>query len=303
VQSGTQQSNVMSRNEHNFANDPQCKHCHSHKVKRWGHQNGRQRYHCDTCQRTFNAFTGTPLSHLRVTGVLDLYVDCMVTSMTLRPAARKCGVSLETSFRLRHRVMEIIEGDKPERLQGIVEMDETFFRESLKGQRKLPRPARKRGGLKSRPQRKLSGLTRKKNPGIKHQQTKQIPVWVACDRQGKVTDAVLKHISADELCDQLNHRIDPQTPLVADAHLAHEAVAAKLNVVLKELVSSKTVIEKVFHIQHVNAYHSTLKVWINGSFRGVATKYLYRYLGWRRFLSGNALTNMIFMERIAGYWV
>ncbi|MFT6914838.1 MAG: hypothetical protein ACJAWL_001137 [Motiliproteus sp.] len=106
----------------------------------------------------------------------------MVISMTLRPAALKFGVSLETSFRLRHRVMEIIESDKPERLQGIVEMDETFFRESLKGQRKLSRLARKRGGLKSRPQRKLNGLRRGKPPGITHQQSKKIPVWVACDR-------------------------------------------------------------------------------------------------------------------------
>ena len=305
VQPGAQQSKVMSRIEHNFANNPLCQHCHSRIVKRWGHQNGRQRYRCNQCHKTFNAFTGTSLSHLRVTGVLDRYVDCMMTSMTLRPAARECGVSLETSFRLRHRVMEIVESDKAERLQGIVEMDETFFRESFKGQRQLPRPARKRGGLKPRRQRKASGLKREQTHEVKHEQTKQIPVWVACDRQGKVTDAVLEHISADELYGHLNHKIAPQTPLVADALLAHEAVAAKLKVVLKELVSSsgKTVIEKVFHIQHVNAYHSTLKVWINGTFRGVATIYLYRYLGWRRLLSGNSLTNKIFMERIAGHWV
>lgn len=296
TQPSATQSVLMSRIEHNFANNPLCPHCQGKKIRRWGNEHGRQRYQCPQCKKTFTAFTKTPLNHLRVVGALDLYIDCMKTSMTLRPAARKCGISLETSFNLRHRLMEIIESDKPELLQGIVEMDETFFRESFKGQRQLSRPARKRGGIKPR-QRKTSG-PKSKRPRL-------IPVWVACDRQGQTTDAVLNHISADELYIHLNNRIESSTPLVADAHLAHEAVADKLNVVLKELVSSlgQTVIEKVFHIQHVNAYHSKLKIWINGHFRGVATKYLYRYLGWQRLLSSNLLSTREFIERFAGHWV
>lgn len=39
--------------------------------------------------------------------------------------------------------------------------------------------------------------------------------------------------------------------------------------------------ERVCHIQHVNAYHEHLKDWMR-RFRGVATKYLPHYLGWRR---------------------
>lgn len=42
-------------------------------------------------------------------------------------------------------------------------------------------------------------------------------------------------------------------------------------------------IEKVFHIQNVNAYHSRLKGWIE-RFHGVATKYLDHYLGWFRLM-------------------
>jgi len=46
------------------------------------------------------------------------------------------------------------------------------------------------------------------------------------------------------------------------------------------------VVEKVFHIQNVNAYHSRFKTWIR-RFNGVATKYLPNYLGWYRWLDGN----------------
>jgi hypothetical protein len=50
------------------------------------------------------------------------------------------------------------------------------------------------------------------------------------------------------------------------------------------------VIEKVFHIQNVNAYHSRLKCGV-GRFHGVATKYLESYLGWFRFLDTNKNPN------------
>ena len=40
----------------------------------------------------------------------------------------------------------------------------------------------------------------------------------------------------------------------------------------------------IYHIQHINSYHSTLKHFING-FRGVSTKYLNNYLIWNNFLN------------------
>ena len=57
------------------------------------------------------------------------------------------------------------------------------------------------------------------------------------------------------------------------------------------------------HIQHVNAYHSDLKAWINGFFRGVAIKNLYKYLGWKRYLKTEKFSEMGFLERIASHWV
>ena len=40
---------------------------------------------------------------------------------------------------------------------------------------------------------------------------------------------------------------------------------------------------ETWHVQGVNRYDSTLKTWM-ARFRGVATKYLANYLGWRRLL-------------------
>ena len=195
--------------------------------------------------------------------------------MTLRPAAKGCGVTLRTSFRWRHRFLRVIEHDQAPELSGITELDETFFRESFKGQKKnLPRPARKRGNDKK-------------------SECRQIPVMVARDRGKHTVDGVMDNESADELCRHLSGRIDVESVVCADASLAHEKLARELGFIFKELVTSagQRTLDGIFHLQHVNAYHSHLKQWIEGVFHGIATKYLPHYLGWRRALTGrSALT-------------
>ena len=155
------------------------------------------------------------------------------------------------------------------------------------GQKKdLPRPARKRGGDKK-------------------DNCRKIPVMVARDRSKRTIDGVLKTGSADELCHCLNGRISMTAAVCADAHLAHEKLARKLGFIFKELVTSsgEHIKEGIFHLQHVNAYHSTLKGWLAGIFHGVATKYLPHYLGWRRELSASKkLTLERLCETITDHW-
>ncbi|WBA81416.1 IS1595 family transposase [Endozoicomonas sp. GU-1] len=269
-------SDIAKSIEDSFVRAPKCPHCGSEALQRWGKRNKRQRFRCKVCRKTLNAFSKTPLARLRRPEAWPKYLEGMTHSLTLRPAAKQCGVSLNTSFRWRHRFLQVIEHDQAPELSGIAELDETFFRESFKGQKKgLPRPVRKRGSDKKTDCRK-------------------IPVMVARDRGSQTVDGVLKNESADELCRHLNGRINIETVVCADASLAHEKLARALGFTFKELVSSSgiRVIEGVFHLQHVNAYHSHLKQWITGIFHGVATKYLSHYLGWRRALTGiNALTS------------
>ena len=121
-----------------------------------------------------------------------------------RAAARRCGGDKNTSFRGRHRVLDKLSGAKPAHLQGIVEADETYFLESFKGRRNLPRPARKQGG--SAAKRGLSD--------------EQIPVLIARDRTTATTDAVLEHANTQEvravlepiLDLSLNHLSEPTSP-------------------------------------------------------------------------------------------
>ena len=287
-------SQVIQAVADNFAQDPVCPYCETNNIGKWGNQSGYPRYRCNGCLKTFNAMTNTPLARIRIKDKVDKYIDCMRGDMTLRTAAKKCAISLPASFLLRHRLMAVMEPDKSELLTGITEIDETFFRESCKGQRSLDRPARKRGA------RSLRGHGKKDKEVVT-----KIPVMVACDRQNNVTDAVLEHVSTDELESHLSCRIQPNSILCADALLSHESLAKRLNLRLKELVTSTGVhvLDGIYHIQHVNAYHSDLKTWINGFFKGVATKNLSKYLGWKRYLKTEEFSEETFLERISGHWV
>ena len=93
--------------------------------------------------------------------------------LALAEAAERCQIHPSTAFRWRHRFLAALNHDKPERLSGVVEADETFILESFKG---------RRGGL-ARPARRCGGKAAKR--GLSDE---QIPVVVARNRRGATLD-------------------------------------------------------------------------------------------------------------------
>ena len=150
-----------------------------------------------------------------------------------------------------------------------------------------------------------NGYAYPKKSTVRKKPVKKKPVLVACDRQQHVVSNVLEPMWWEDMFSCLEGQIPINTPVCADALAQQKIIAKKLNVVLKELVftTGRTVIDGVFHLQHVNALHSDLKGWINSLFKGVASKNLSKYLGWRRALTGDKLILSSFIEKIVGHWV
>ena len=127
-----------------------CPHCGNQKVVRNGNADGLQRYKCRECGRTFNALTGTPLARLRQKGKWLEQAEVLRDGATITQAAAHLNVARSTAFRWRHRFMVLPKTVQAQALRGIAETDETFFLRSNKGQRKLDRKPRKRGGSASK---------------------------------------------------------------------------------------------------------------------------------------------------------
>lgn len=261
----------------NYHAQPLCPHCNAEKIKRHGKPNGRQRYLCKQCNKTFMCTINTPFYRLRKIDKWLPYFRCMLDSLSIRKSARRCNISVKTAFKWRHQFLALPNKTKAECLSGIIEIDETLFRYSEKGSRQLTRQAHKRGGDKA-------GRGRAKGDWV--------PVLIARDRNHQVFDECLEQSDTETLLGLMKNIIADDSVVCSDGFLAYRKMVKKMNVVHKVLNATKgeRVKEQVFHIQNVNAYHSRLHLWM-GMFRGVATKYLPNYLGWFRFFESHDKPN------------
>ena len=244
-----------------------CPHCHTSPLIRWGSAHGLPRYRCKACRRTCNALTNSPLAHLRQRSHWLDFAQALIDGLTVRQAAAQCAVHRNTALRWRRRFLAAPAQQQAAHVHGIVEADETFFLKSLKGQRHLPRPPRKRGGV---------GRTR--GTGSDH-----VPVLVVRDRSGAMVDVILEKLDARHVRRALKPLIDTDAVLCTDGAAVYSAFAKVTGLAHQSLPMRGPRVRGAFHIQHVNAYDSRLKNWMR-RFHGVATRYLDQYLGWRRLL-------------------
>jgi transposase-like protein len=245
-----------------------CPHCESNHVYRHGKSDGLQRYRCVGCGKTYNALTNTPLARLRKKELWLHHLNLMLQSCVLRDVSKEMNISLTTAFRWRHRFSTWLEQDIPEHLEGIVEMDETYFKHSKKGDKTIGRAPHKRGGPAS--QRGLS--------------KEQVCIFTAQDRSKHCIEAIagVGPVSGAWLTGEIAPLIAIDSVIVSDGLASYQKLVReeKLDhVVVKNRRGQRA--KGAYHIQHVNAYHSRLKQWINGHFHGVATKYLNHYLWWK----------------------
>ena len=268
-----------------------CPYCQASadRLRPWGQSHGLPRYRCHACGRTCNPLSGTPLARLRKRKQWLRFGQSLIEGVSVRAAARQCRIDKNTAFLWRHRFLQQAAQHRASHESGIVEADETFFLESFKGQRHLPRPARRRGGV---------GRTRGTSPD-------QIPVLVVRDRSGQTADFRLERLDAPHIIAVLRPLIDPDDILCSDGANAYKSFARETGIAHRSINVQRgiRVVEGVFHIQNVNAYDSRLKTWMR-RFHGVATKYLEHYLGWRRLIERyrDAISPALCLKEAAGRW-
>ena len=191
----------------------------------------------------------------------------MRDSLTLRVSAARVGIDLKTAFRWRHRFLSASAKANANALSGIIEVDETFFAESCKGKRNLThRSPRKRGGESN-----------------KKKKADKIPVVIARDRNGHVSDLVDPALNKSTIHAFLAPIINRDSILCSDGHSWYKTFSSDHGIAHHRLIAldGQRVIGKEYHIQNVNSYISRLKSWMV-RFHGVGTAYLPSYLAWRR---------------------
>lgn len=280
-----------------FSSGIRCPRCDSTRAIRWGSFSGRQRYRCRACGRTFSDLTATPLAYCKRTDAWPGYLQCLREGVSVRRAGVRLGISKDTAFRWRHRYLLHLRAREHCQLGGVVELLETRFPYSEKGQRRRSEPAR------------LSRVTRAhRSPHVR--------VLLACDRRGAQWSAIRGSRYVWESPDPtgverrrlgplgqridaiLRPRLDGTPTLVGKrGHLSAMAAAATRlgcgyrkgaaippgwrDFLLRQADPPRP--RGLYHLESAASMERRLITWME-RFRGVATKYLENYLAWRRLL-------------------
>ena len=101
-----------------------CPHCQSTSVFKRGKQNNVQMYSCKTCSKWYSETTGTPLSGIQIKDKWQSYLHCMEQGMPIKKIAKELGISIQTSFDWRHKILSSMNDLAPTELKGVVECDE-----------------------------------------------------------------------------------------------------------------------------------------------------------------------------------
>ena len=254
-----------------------CPHCNSFNIKKNGHKGLMQRFMCKDCHKTFTSRNNTiTFSSKKSFATWKKYIDCMMNGFTVRKSAAICGISKDTAFIWRHKILDALQNmASGVKLDGIVEADETFFAISFKGNHKksstfvMPREPHKRGK-----QTHIRGLSHEK-----------VCVPCAVNRNGlsiaKITN--LGKVGTKDIHNAFDGRISVNSILCTDDTSAYNDLAKTNSLELIKLKTGKSKLG-IYHIQHINSYHSILKNWI-ARFHGVSTKYLNNYLIWHNFVN------------------
>lgn len=240
-----------------------CPHCSSGRYQRWGKVSDMQRYRCKECKKTYNSLTNTPLARLRKKGRWLNYSQCLNDGLSVRKAAEKCGVHFSTTFRWRHRFLHNSKSIKPNVFKGILEIKESPFRLSFKGNKK-------------------EYLEFKSNSSKPIKECNVFALFTK-DRYGNTNDDIIREFSDNCVDDSIKSTVTTDSLMCSEDHnvfvdsfrkqgLRH----GKLDVAKNEVVK-----KEIVHIKNVKAYEAALLNWMK-RFRGVATKYLKNYLSWFR---------------------
>ena len=282
-------------NKENELKCPKCGHIHLNKN---GKMNNRQRYICKNCRTTFDERSFTPLSNTKLSLEKWLnYCRFMVEGGTLKYCAQNVGVSIPTSFFMRHRILDMLNLClRKQTFQGIVYNDEYNLNESFKGKsyKKSAEDDRYFYNFEHDNLYSCVGLVyRNSFRSIKHPENYLNPIQVkintAMDKNGHILTRIIenpyfmpysKEIYHD-LFAFFNKKVDKNVTLCAFRGASYKQVAIKLNLKFKQ--ASSRLSQSGYSIHHVFMHNRKLSRWLK-HFNGVATKYLNNYLSWYTFL-------------------
>jgi len=245
----------------------QCPNCKSTEIISFGYYSNKKRFRCKKCKKTFSELTSSPLHWLHKKELFREYLYHFLQGYSLRKISEEMDICLKTAFDWRHKILFALNRNKKDNLDGLVEVDDTYFLFSEKGNKSIKRKARKRGGVAGK-----DGTNKD-----------HIAVFIAFSRENKTVVSGVGcrgRITKKAFHNTIGKRLNKENCILCtDSHLTYQGYVMEHGIKQERIFVRKRqfVKDKIYHIQNVNNYHSQLKSWMK-RFNGVASKYLQHYM-------------------------
>ena len=252
-----------------------CPFCYYTSFIKYGKYNKIQRYKCKnpSCSKTFSDSTNSIwYNSKKSTTQWYKYCELMFSGKTIRECASKLNISIDTSFKWRHKILNKLPiCNSKLYLDSYIGFKHIHFFESFKGKRNLSK------SINSRKKIFVSICVNEKKSSFSQIVSKQL----------------LNQNSSYLL---LKNKLNFNSQVIGFLDRYAIAIAKNLNKNLMKIQKcTKSKENKLREIS--NSFHITLKKWI-GLFRGVATKYLNSYLDWFIHIFENTFSNKILVSNL-----
>lgn len=243
-----------------------CPICGSELVVKAGFDRyGDQRYICknrDCKRKTFTLKCNTLTYYSKCTKQQWLmFFECLFHRETIHVTMDKVGISENTVLAWRHKAMYLIyKMLNHEKLDGLVEIDETYFNVQIKGKsleiEENPTPKSKKRGISN----------------------DKIGVACAIDEKNNILMKVINcgRATSSSLIDTYKGLINDENKVVSDSLRSYHQLQEELGYEWIKIPSGKSSFEG-YDLERINSLHGNMKMFIN-QMRGVSVTFLQGYL-------------------------
>ena len=256
-----------------------CPACGAHKAQKWGRSRvGLQRFRCG-CGRTYIKRSDTPFSGIKhLSKFLTLLQDMTaMRDISCRSAAERLGVGRMTVWRWRMSLLKALSAPGAKAFEGIVEIDETYQRESRKASREWANYQNDPLTHKRPPRQRWSDMragTRPRGRGRWY-----LPLLGITSRGAGVDLLPMSSGGAQTIRQLAGGRISQDCVLYTDGGLAIETFAVRGGYAHTACVKGYKPKTREVHLNTVNGLHSLWRRFI-GRFCGPSSRHLALYVKW-----------------------
>lgn len=284
-----------------------CPKCGSTNYKKHGTKDGRQRYICKDCKKTFSESNATIFYHSRLsTGQWKELLRGMIDRLSTTEIAKNVGISQPAVWYNMQKVFEVLSKvyGKQDNFIDIAEADETFTHTSFKGKRdaeyfikdlrRMPRHQRSREekieylmkhGLydelaQYEPEyleQLLSDDVLTYDRGISNRDQTNIVVCTDRNKNLFVSPVSVGKLTSDDATKALGGRFADDAILVTDENNAYNDLAESEGIQLEQVLSTKHV-KGPFNLARINSICDNLKNFLGPDRCRPSTKYLDLWL-------------------------